>query len=117
MFILLTWWYGQGWLWALEQVKLQLQGIGKIFAVKVLIQTWFAPWKQITSQANFSNFFQAMIDNLVSRFIGGFVRTIMLFVALLWALVTLIFGTIFIVIWPLLPLSIVILPILAFAGS
>lgn len=109
---MLGWWYGQGWLWAIKQIDVRLQNIGNIFAVKVLIRTWFAPWKQITSPSSFHNFFQAATDNAISRVVGGIVRTTMLLLALIWALLIIVSGLIWIILWPLLPLGIIILPVL-----
>lgn len=109
---MLRWWYGQGWLWAGHLIERELENIGRVFAVKVLIRTWFAPWKQITSPATFNNFFQAAADNAVSRLIGWFVRTIMLILALLWALAVIVFGIVLLIIWPAIPLGIVIFPML-----
>lgn len=117
MVIFLKWWYGQGWLWAGHVLLTQLGSIGRVFAVKVLLRTWFAPWKQITSPSTFNNFFQAAADNAVSRLIGGFVRTGILLLALIWSLLVLIFGALLLIIWPVIPLGIVILPLLATRGG
>lgn len=114
--VLLSWWYSQGWLWALQRIGVRLRHIGDVFAVKVLIRTWFSPWKQITSPSSFQNFFQAAADNAVSRIIGALVRSTMLFLALLWALFTIITGVIYVIIWPMIPLSLIIFPILAISG-
>jgi hypothetical protein len=116
MVILLKWWYGQGWLWAGHLIERKLADIGRVFAVKVLIRTWFAPWKQITSPANFNNFFQAAADNAVSRLIGGFVRTAILFAAFLWASVVIFLGIVLLIAWLSIPLSIIIFPLLAAKG-
>lgn len=114
--VMLGWWYGRGWAWAFKSIGAQLSVIGSVFAVRVLLKTWFAPWKQITSEATFRNFFQALIDNTISRIIGSFIRGTMLFFALLWALLALILGILFVLIWPLLPFSIILLPLLALSG-
>ncbi len=113
---MLGWWYGQGWLWALRQIDWQLKHIGRVFAVSVLLKTLFSPWKQITSPSSFHNFFQATADNAVSRIIGFMVRSTMLFIALFWAIITVVLAIIFLLIWPFIPLSIVVFPVLAVIG-
>lgn len=114
--VMLGWWYSQGWLWSIQGIGRRIKAIGSVFAVGVLIRTWFSPWKQITSPSSFQNFFQAAVDNTISRLIGGVVRTMMLLAALVWAIVTILIGVVFVIIWPLLPLSIFLLPILALGG-
>jgi hypothetical protein len=114
--VMLGWWYGQGWLWAIQGIGRRLGHIGSVFAVRVLIRTWFSPWKQITSPSSFRNFFQAAVDNTISRVIGGFVRTIMLVIALLWAIFVIASGFVFIIVWPFLPFSVFILPLLMASG-
>ncbi len=109
---MLSWWYGRGWLWAMHQIGARLNHIGSVFAVRVLLRTWFAPWKQITSPSSFNNFFQAAADNLVSRVIGSWVRGTMLVLASLWAGWVIITGIALIILWPLVPLAVVILPLL-----
>ena len=118
MFIveLLGWWYGRGWLWSLQQINTRLQRIGRVFAVRMLLKTLFSPWKQITSPSSFHNFFQAAADNAVSRIIGFIVRSTMLFIALLWSIITIVSGVVFVLIWPLIPLSVILLPALALSG-
>ncbi len=53
----------------------------------------------------------------MSRVIGGIVRSMMLFLALLWAIVILVFGILIVVLWPFIPVSIVILPFLTITGT
>lgn len=115
--VMLGWWYGRGWLWVLRSIGTNLSRISQIFAVKVLLKTWFAPWKQIYTPSNFRNFFQIAIDNSISRLIGGIVRTAMLLCALVLAILAVVFGVILAILWPLLPVSIVLLPVLALGGD
>jgi hypothetical protein len=114
--VMLGWWYSQGWLWVIQQIGKHLSAISHIFAVRVLLRTWLSPWKQIYSPTTFRNFFQSMIDNAVSRFIGTLVRTTMLFCAFVLAAVVVALGAAFLVIWPFIPLGIIILPILTLKG-
>jgi hypothetical protein len=114
--VMLGWWYGQGWLWALGSIGRRLQHVGNVFAVKILLKTWFSPWKQISTPSTFRTFFQAMIDNTVSRFIGGIIRTFMLLAAAVWALFIIASGLVLIVLWPFLPAAVLALPLLTIGG-
>lgn len=115
--VMLGWWYGRGWLWVLKSIPANLSRISQIFAVNVLLKTWWAPWKQIYTPSNFRNFFQIAIDNSISRLIGGIVRTLMLFCAFVLAIFAILFGVVAALLWPLLPMSIVLLPVLAVGGD
>ena len=96
---MLGWWYGQGWAWAVRQIGVEIQKVGKIFAV-----------------STFQNFFQSLADNTVSRAIGFIIRFWILMAALVWTAVITVFGIVVAIIWPLLPLMVIILPILFFLG-
>lgn len=113
---MLGWWYSRGWLWNLQLTKNRLHAIAHTFAVSILLKTWFAPWKQIYSPSTFQTFFRDAIDNAVSRCIGAVVRGTILFWAGVLSLLVLLVGLVSLVVWPLLPLCIFILPILALAG-
>jgi hypothetical protein len=115
--IMLGWWYGRGWLWVIHSIGTNLQRLGRIFAVNVLLKTWFSPWKQIYSPSTFRTFFISLIDNAVSRVIGSFVRGTMLFCAGILAVLVVLFGLMAALLWPLLPLAVIVLPILALTGT
>lgn len=114
---LLSWWYGKGWGWAISSVLQKLKDINEAFSIPILLRTWFAPWKQIQTQATFRNFFQAAIDNLISRFVGSMVRGSMMLVALLSSLAIFTFAILTALIWPIIPALILIFPLLAVKGG
>lgn len=111
--LLLSWWYGRGWFWVAGSFARRLKNINEIFSVSILLKTIFSPWKQIQSPKTFQNFIQSSVDNLISRFIGAVVRLGMLFAAFVLSFVILLAGLISLVIWPLLPLSVVLVPIIS----
>ena len=113
---MLGWWYSRGWLWVIEKTLGRLQAIGQVFAVRILLRTWFAPWKQIYTPTTFRNFIRNSVDNAVSRLVGGVVRSIILFCALVLSLLVITIGVISLVAWPFIPLLTLILPILALDG-
>lgn len=114
--VMLGWWYSQGWLWIIDITRQRLQTISRTFAVTILLKTWFAPWKQIYEPSTFRNFFRIAVDNAVSRFIGGIVRTIILFWALILSILVLAVGVVSIVIWPLLPIATLLCIVFALSG-
>ena len=118
MFIvsLVGWWYLSGWGWLTREISKRLDSIRQSFSVSILIRTLFFPWKQIQTPSTFRNFFQSAIDNLISRFIGTSVRIFMLIGAFFSVVFVLIIGLACLIIWPVLPMLVVILPIMTFAG-
>ena len=114
---MLGWWYSRGWAWLLRDTQQHLSLVGSTFAVRVLLKTWFAPWKQITTASTFRNFFQSAIDNMISRLVGGVVRTGILFISLIFAVAILLFGFVRLVAWAAIPPAVVILPLLTLMGK
>lgn len=104
------WWYGPGWALAFNRMSHKLHGIVQIFSVNILLRTLFAPWRRIITYpgASLDAHFRAMIDNLVSRFIGFLVRITVLFSAAITALVFGFFALIGCILWPLLPLLVIV---------
>lgn len=110
MFIvyLLSWWYGPGWLSQWRQLVQKTSAIGQAFSGKTLLKTLFSPWKRVVTlpnqNANIQQKLRALEDNLISRFVGFWVR----FFTLLAALVMLVLvGLIYLglaLVWPLLPI-------------
>jgi len=108
---MLGWWYSQGWAWIMHSIRDSLIAIEESFSVPILLKTWFSPWKQIQTPSSFRNFFQAAIDNLISRFIGALIRTFMLITAIFMMAGIAVFGLLSLLLWPIFPLLIVILPL------
>lgn len=115
---MLGWWYSRGWFWIMRTTSDRLKLIGQVFAVKILIRTWFSPWKQIhTPEVTFRNFFRNAVDNGVSRCVGAVVRGTILFWSLILAIFVLVLGILSLAIWPFLPLMVIILPVLTISGA
>lgn len=114
---LLGWWYSRGWGWAVTSILSKIKDINETFSIPILLRTWFAPWKQIQTQATFRNFFQAAIDNLVSRFVGSMVRGTMMFGALLSSLAVFAFAVAVLVVWPLIPVLVIVFPLISINGG
>jgi len=99
------WWYTRGWALSLVRLRHKLTGIEQAFSVGILLRTLFAPWRRIITYPGdgISAYFRAMIDNLVSRFIGFVVRVSVLIGAGMTALIFGCFALLACVLWPLLP--------------
>jgi len=77
------------------------------FSVGTLAATLFAPFRQISSeqvQGAPGVQMRAFFDRLFSRFFGAFLRGSMIIVGLFLALLSVLFGAIQIVLWPVVPL-------------
>ena len=102
----LFWWYGSGWKRAWRECLLWTKNVSQSFSVGILLKTLFAPWKRIIALPGRSldEKFRGMVDNLVSRVVGFFVRLAVLLAASVMILATAAVGIAIAVIWPLLPL-------------
>lgn len=105
---LLGWWYGVGWKEQLMLTGARVSRIGKAFSGGTLLRTLFSPWKQLVSaperDAAVGDKLRALLDNIVSRFVGFMVRIITLIAACLSMVIVLIVNIIIIIAWPLVPL-------------
>lgn len=114
--LLMRWWYGSGWSWLFSSIAAKYRLVSEALSVGILIKTFFAPWKQIQSTTTLQNFVQTTVDNIISRFVGMAVRGLMLFTAALLFVILSVLSVALIIIWPFLPLLVVILPILSIEG-
>ena len=111
-----SWWYGQGWKTSVLNTFGLLDRINRNFSVSLLLKTLFAPWHRIMSYpgSGIAAYFQAVIDNTISRFVGFWVRLFVLLSALILSIVVIILACIEAVLWPILPLAIIVLVVLGF---
>lgn len=121
MFIvgMLSWWYTDGWQRRVLWAKNKLISSYDYFSIDLLARTLFSPWRQISAgkvQGPIGVQLRAWLDNLISRIIGGIVRTIMMVIGVITILITAVVCVIAIVVWALIPFAILITIILAIAG-
>lgn len=118
--LVFRWWYGRGWIWVWHRATTErIKWLNEAFSISALARTWLSPFKQTYSKANKGSIdlrVQAVVDNFVSRLIGLLLRTIIIFVGLLGMGISLIFGLISVLIWPLIPLSPILAVILCIGG-
>jgi hypothetical protein len=107
MLEMIRWWYGRGWSDCAANAKQRLVVLADTFSVAILLRTLFAPWKRIITYpgAGLEAYFRAMLDNLVSRFIGFFVRIGVLLSAAIVFVLCIVIGFLQIIAWPLVPFA------------
>ncbi|MCC7289288.1 hypothetical protein IT414_02790 [bacterium] len=108
LFSFFTWWYGSGWAQVPREIRRRVNFILQFFSLKIILRTLFAPWKRDIAYARstaLEDRFQALIGNLVSRFIGFIIRVIFMFTAVLAIIFTVVFGVLLMIVWPALPFS------------
>lgn len=107
----LKWWYGRGW----EELGLffvhRIQRTAKDFSILILLQTLLKPWRQTieTGKRSLGDRFRSAIGNAVSRGVGASVRLGALLVASLLIVAESFLALIFIITWPIVPFSGIIL--------
>lgn len=112
MLSLFSWWYGKGLGWRAGRILDGIERSMNTFSLGLLIRTWFAPFRQIDAGSSNGGSldvqFRKALDKLFSRFIGAFLRTIVMFVGIFWITVRVIWGGLSLILWVLMP----ILPII-----
>jgi hypothetical protein len=103
----LQWWYGPGWRDASSRLTMRMQRTYLSFSVPILLRTLFEPWRRIitTPDSSLQARARALVDNAVSRFIGLSARLLTLLTACLLLVVYAIFGSLILVLWPILPVA------------
>jgi len=108
---ILSWWYSDGIIGRIRMIKNRLKVSADFFSIGLLIETLFAPFRQISAGSvggSISNQIRAFFDKLLSRIIGSIVRSSMIIAGLVVMLAQILFGIFVIVFWlitPLLPVA------------
>lgn len=121
MFIvgMISWWYSTGWKRCVSDATNSLMGIYDYFSIDLLLRTLFAPFRQISAgkvSGPLGVQFRAVIDRLISRVIGGIMRTLVIIIGSVTLLVAAIVGLLRVIVWPLIPLVPVVAVVLASSG-
>ncbi len=116
----LRWWYSAGWQWAWRRmVADKVQWILEAFSTTDMMRTLFAPYRQTFAgnvNGSIGDHLRGLVDNFISRVIGMLVRLFLIIISAGFVLVVFLFGTVFLVLWPLIPFLPVI-SILLFVGG
>jgi hypothetical protein len=108
---ILSWWYGNGWAARIQAMKKRLASSADFFSVGLLATTIFAPFRQISAgkvSGSIGDQMRAFLDRTISRFVGAFVRIFMILFGLVTMFLQIIFGVLVVIIWPIIPLFVVI---------
>jgi hypothetical protein len=110
---LLGWWYSRGWAWIFErQIVARSKRLLEFFSIPDLLRTLFAPFRQDAFQTKGAPIgvkFQILGGNIISRFLGFFIRLALIASGLVALAVNFLSGIVIVLTWPLLPAA----PILA----
>lgn len=101
------WWYTDGWRQRINLVREQLARTLDFFSISILLQTLFAPFRQISAGGATGPIgvrLQAFFDRLISRFVGAFMRTILIVIGLFAIIFQIVWGVIVLAVWFVLPL-------------
>lgn len=103
------WWYSKGWSEAAHRSQAQVKNTLRGFSISKILRTLFAPWRQIISLPGRSidDKMRSLIDNLVSRTVGFFVRVFTLIAALVLTAFIATWGLALTICWPLIPIAII----------
>lgn len=118
IFELFRWWYGAGWQTMIRNISAGPVSVERNFSVAILVNTLFAPWKRMTTVSGkaLDARIQAMLDNLVSRCVGFFVRLFVLIAAGVSILITFILAAVMAAVWPLVPALIIVCAVKGITG-
>lgn len=106
---LLGWWYFRGWLWFMRRMFLvQTEKIMQFFSIGDLLKTLFAPFRQDSINVKGAPIgvrLQVFGGNIISRFFGLIIRTVLILIGLVLTVLNAVCGVVASLAWPLLPLS------------
>lgn len=104
---ILSWWYIDGWIGRFRLLAGWLKSSIDFFSINTIIPNLFAPFRQISAGGSTSDYIgsqiQAFFDKLLSRFIGAFMRIIMLIAGLIFMTFQIVIGLVVIIFWLIIP--------------
>jgi hypothetical protein len=109
MFILgiLSWWYGAGWRQRVTMLREKIASTMDYFSIDLLAKTLFSPFRQISAgkvQGPLGVQMRAFADRIISRVIGGMIRSFMIIIGIVAILLYSIIGSVFVILWAVIPL-------------
>lgn len=109
MFILgmLSWWYGAGWRQRAYMLRERLLATMDYFSIDLLIRTLFSPFRQISAgkvRGPIGVQMRAFFDRLISRAIGGMIRSFMIVFATVAIALYALIGCFMLALWAVVPL-------------
>lgn len=105
---LISWWYGRGWLGQWRRMSNQFSSTLEFFSVGQLVETLFAPYRQISASApsngTFGDAFRAGVDTLISRIIGMIIRLFTIVIGCIAITLQGLYAIVIMISWWLVPL-------------
>lgn len=105
---LISWWYGRGWVGQWGHMVARFAVTLEFFSVGQLFSTLFSPFRQISaaggSDGTMGGAFRSMVDQLISRVIGAFVRFFTILFGLIVIALQAVYELVIMVAWWILPL-------------
>ena len=121
MFIvgLFSWWYSAGWLLCVTRVRDNLLSVYDYFSFDLLLRTLFSPFRQISAgkvRGPLGVQMRAFFDRLISRAIGGIIRTTVLIFGSATLFIAAVIGVARLLLWPIIPILPIIFVLFALIG-
>ena len=118
IFEMLRWWYATGWIQAFQRIRDWTLAVEHMFSLTLLVKTLFAPWKRIVAAPGrgLDAKIHAALDNFVSRCIGFVIRVFVIVAAAVGMIMAFMASTVMAVLWPLLPVLLVICTVKGITG-
>ena len=113
---LLQWWYAGGWGMFASSLKDRLRNTADLFSIGILFKTLFAPFRQISAVSSGTSKWQAFLDRLFSRMVGGVVRLLIIQAGIITLVFQAVVGVLLVIIWPLVPFLPIACIVLAVMG-
>ncbi|HMI09117.1 MAG TPA: hypothetical protein VK497_01825 [Candidatus Saccharimonadales bacterium] len=109
MFIvgILSWWYGPGWRERISIMREHVDSTMDFFSIGLLLKTLFSPFRQISAgkvNGPLAVQMRAFFDGLISRMIGGMIRSFMVIIGICAIILTGLIGCIGLILWAFVPL-------------
>ncbi len=105
-----TWWYSRGWAYFARTLVDKLRNMVDFFSISLLLRTFFAPFRQISTVEEDPNggpmhYLNVFLDKLLSRTIGAVVRLLILIFGTIVIIVEAICSLALVIVWPAFPLA------------
>lgn len=104
---ILSWWYGNGWKQRFSLSLERLSRISDFFSIGLLLSTLFAPFRQISAggvSGSLGDQMRGLFDQLLSRFIGLFVRLFMILFGAITLLLVTVWSVLLLIMWVIIPI-------------
>ncbi len=106
LFELINWWYGRGFKSFVAKLVEKIRNTADFFSISSLLRTLFLPFRQISAGATGESLdarFQAMLDRLISRFVGFIIRITLIVVGLITLVLQTVTSLLAVLAYPFMP--------------